>query len=226
MRHNNKGFTLLEILIALFIFAIVSMIMVSALHSIMTTQSAIEKNTEKFNRLQLAMILMSRDMEQIINRPITNVANVQEPALTGSPTEIKFTHGGMDNPFGELARSSMQHVHYFLTKESLVRETWNALDITNHTTSSQRILLDNVTDLRFQYLDSNGKLQNNWPTANQTQSQSTLPLAIRVTLTIKNQGKITQTYLIGAKLTGTKPPDKTPDQPSPPAGVPSSENDS
>lgn len=47
-RHDNRkqlGFTLLEIIIALFVFSIVSMIVVGALHNVLTTQSVTEKKS-------------------------------------------------------------------------------------------------------------------------------------------------------------------------------------
>lgn len=202
MCRNQKGFTLLEILIALFVFTIVAMIMVSALHTALTTQSVTEKNAARFNQLQIAMLLISRDFEQIIDRPIINAAGTQEPALYGTNTDIQFTHAGLANPLGELNRSTLQRTHYFLRKNSLVRETWPELDQTRHTLSSQRLLLQEVSDLRFQYLDQKGKFQNVWPAPDQ--ADTSLPKAIRISITIKNMGKISQLYIITGQSLGTK----------------------
>jgi general secretion pathway protein J len=197
LKKNQKGFTLLEILIALFVFTIVAMIMVSALHTALTIQTTTEKNARRFNHLQTTILLMSRDLEQTIDRSILNAGGTEEPALYGTNTEIKFTHAGLANPFWELNRSTLQRTHYFLRKNSLFRETWPVLDQTRHTQASHRLLLKEVTDLRFQYLDQHGKFQNAWPVPGQTEAG--LPRAIRVLITTKNRGNISQLYVIAGQ---------------------------
>lgn len=61
---SYHGFTLLEILVAVFIFTIVSVMTVTALHTVILTQTAMEKNTAQFNQLQIAMAIMQRDFQQ------------------------------------------------------------------------------------------------------------------------------------------------------------------
>jgi general secretion pathway protein J len=201
MLPNNKklprrhaGFTLLEILIALFIFSIVSMIMVSALHSVLTTQSVMEKNTARFNQLQIALVILSRDMEQAVNRPVVTAAGANELAMAGTKNDIRFTHAGHANPLGEMPRSTLQRVHYFTRDHVLIRETWQALDITHDTQSSERELLNDVEELRFEYLDRNGKFHRDWPDSGKTEIP--LPRAVRVYITLKTLGKMSQLYVL------------------------------
>lgn len=203
MRNKlTSGFTLIEILVALFVFTLVSMIMVSGLHSVLRAQSATEENSVVFNQLHLSMTLLQRDAEQIIDRPISNAANTLTPAVTGTRTEISMTHAGFSNPHGALLRTSLQRTRYFFQNQQLIRETWPALDITPDTPSSQRALLNNVTELQFQYLDQTGKFHSNWPTQGQT--QTALPRAIRVIMTLKTLGKISQLYLIPGQALATQ----------------------
>jgi general secretion pathway protein J len=198
---RNKGFTLLEILIALFVFSIISLIMVSALHTALNTQTVTEKNAERFSQLEITFNLVSRDMEQIIDRPIVNAKGSTEAALIGTSTDISFTHAGLANPFGELTRSTLQRTHYFLSKSTLIRESWPELDRTTKTISSQRELVNDIVDLRFQYLDQEGKFQHVWPPQGQT--QVSMPKAIRIELTFKNHDKMSQLYLIPGQPLGT-----------------------
>jgi type II secretion system protein J len=81
---RRAGFTLLEILIALFIFTIVSMILVSALHNVLNNQAATEKKAHQLAKLQIAMLLMSRDIEQTIrtNKPSRTIAALHFAART------------------------------------------------------------------------------------------------------------------------------------------------
>lgn len=191
---KNRGFTLLEVLIALFIFTIVSIIMVGALHTVFNSQSSTEKKSTRLSELQMALLIMSRDMQQIINRPITNKSGVLESPFIGSKNSVTFTHAGFTNPLGQLQRSTLQRVHYFLDKENVIRETWPALDQTPNTFSDKRKLLSMVTQLQFQYLDDKNQFQEEWPDKNNP--KIILPKAIRVVLTLKNWGKISQLYLV------------------------------
>ena len=200
--RNNLGFTLLEILIALFIFTIVSVIMASGLHSVLNSQAATEKKANSFAEIQIALLLISRDMEQAINRPITNAKNIQESALIGAPRSVTFTHAGLHNPDGELQQSTLQRAGYFVEKHEFIRETWEVLDQSAKKEGAKRILLNSVEDLYFEYLDEKGAFQKNWPPADK--QNAGLPRAIRMHLTLKNWGKISQTYVLAGEELDTK----------------------
>lgn len=195
-----SGFTLIEVLVALFIFAIISTLMASALHTILSSQSSVEKRTTRFAQLQMAMTLMSRDIEQIIDRPITTQNNSLESAVTGNENQITFTHAGLMNPSAQLLRSTLQRTNYHLEDQTLVRVTWPQLDQTSQTLSHQRPLLNDVTRLQIEYIDNKGYVSHRWPPGDQA-SNDELPRAIRITLTLKELGKISQTYLVpGQKI--------------------------
>jgi general secretion pathway protein J len=195
MNKKPTGFTLLEILLALFIFTIISMIIVSALHTIFSSQTATEKSAAKFTQLQVAMTLLSRDFEQVINRPITNPTGIIEGAFVGTHNSVTFTHAGLTNPLGQMQRSTLQRTHYEIINEMLLRVTWPQLDQTTHTLADKRILLKHVSELEFQYLDQRGHFQTRWPPPDQT-DKGALPQAVRVSVTVQDLGKISQLYII------------------------------
>lgn len=204
-REKHVGFTLLEILIALFVFTILSMIMAAGLHSVTTSQSATEKRAARLAELQIAFTILSRDFEQAINRPITGV-NGLEPAFSGMPKNIVFTHGGLANPFGQLTRSTLQRTQYTLENNTLVRLTWPVLDHTTKINPDKRILLDQVSDVRFDFLDNKNNFIPRWPSTNQ--QQSALPKAVRITITLRDFGKISQLYIIPVQTPEQQTPEK------------------
>ncbi len=187
------GFTLLEIIVALFIFSIVSMILISALHNIINNQAATEKNAARLEKLQIALLLLSRDLEQTINRPIITPSKKEEGFL-GTSTTVIFTHAGLQNPFNALTRTTLQRTRYQFNDNRLIRTTSPVLDPTENTPFDSRTLLTDVSALQFDYLDKNNKFQPTWPPADQ--ATAVLPRAVRVTLTLKNWGKIHQLYVI------------------------------
>jgi general secretion pathway protein J len=194
---KQKGFTLLEILIALFIFSILSMILTSALHSVINAQEGTEKSAEQLRDMQLALLMFSRDVEQAVNRPIISANGKEEAALIGSTTEITFTHAGLANPKAALVQSNMQRVRYYWGDQSLWRMTWPVLDLAPQTSSHARRLLSSLSAVTFQYLDSKGQFHREWP--QQSGSQEALPRAVQITFSIENRGDMTQLYVIPAK---------------------------
>lgn len=191
--NNKNGFTLLEILIALFVFTILSIIMSSALHNITTNQAVTEQRAARLDELQFALIIISRDLEQAVNRLSTDTTGI-DPAMIGAPDFIVFTHAGYANPFSSQNHSTLQRSSYLLENGNLKRANWPVLDHTLKIKPDERILLTNVSEIHFEYLDSQKKFRPSWPPPDQT--QSILPQAVRVTITLKDLGKITQLYLI------------------------------
>ncbi len=194
-RHKN-GFTLLEILIALFIFTIVSVIVVSALHNVINIQTDTQKKAARLQQLQIALLLISRDMEQIVNRPITTSAG-QIEGFIGQTKAVTFTHTGLANPFGQLNRATLQRTKYEWENGRLKRFTWPVLDRAKNIAPDARLLLDSVSDLQFEYLDNKGRFQKIWPPLDQP--KAVLPLAVRVSLTLRDWGNISQLYIIAGQ---------------------------
>lgn len=191
---RQSGFTLLEILVALSIFTLVAMMMTTGLHTILASQSQLEAKTKRLAELQMALLLFSRDAEQIMDRPITNAKGEVEQALVGGVSDVAFTHGGVANPLSQRPQSSLQRTRYLLDQNQLLRESSEVLDQTAKTTYARRLLLREVDELELNYLDDHGHFQNQWPPFNGNANH--LPHAIRITLILKNWGKISQLYLI------------------------------
>lgn len=197
MKNNAKGFTLLEILIALFIFTILSMILVTALHNVINIQSRTESNAERLRNLQMTLLVMSRDIEQVVNRPAWSASGKEAPPFEGSEHEFTFTHAGLANSSNNLTRSTLQRTRYSWDDSVLTRGTWAVLDAAPQSQIHTRELLTNVSAAHFEYLDKDGRFQNNWPL--QGESSQPLPRAVRINLTLKNWGTITQLYVISAQ---------------------------
>lgn len=212
MVHKNRGFTLLEILIALFIFTIVAMIMTKSLHSVLSTQSSTEKAAERLTATQMALLLISRDLEQTVDRPISDQEGRIEGAFIGNRNTVTFTHGGFANTAG----SSLQRSRYRLEKNQLLRDTWDALDQAPHATPHSRLLLNEIKDISFRYLDNKNVFHSYWPQEGEntsapetpptssptspamefTQTSNKLPRAVEVKLTFNHGGQLQQIYLL------------------------------
>ena len=194
---KNKGFTLLEILIALFIFTILSMMLVKSLHSVIDLSSRTDQHATRLRQMQMALLILSRDIEQIVDRPIFIASGAKEASLVGTSREFTFTHMGFANPMGMSVQSNLQRTRFFWDNNSLWQMSWEALDQAPSSKSHTRRLLEGVTTLRFQYLDQLGRFHDDWPLLDQT--NQILPQAIRISFTLASWGKMSQFYVIPTK---------------------------
>lgn len=197
---RKQGFTLIEILIALFIFAIISMILVGALRSVIEAEAGTERNAERLRSVQMALLLISRDMEQSVARPVLNASGGEEAAFIGAPHDVTFTHAGFVSVPGTVAKSSLERTRYTWHDNALWRISWQAVDNAPKAQSHERLLLSNVESVDFTYMDNNQHFYSSWPGG--AQNKQPLPKAVRMVLTLSNWGRLSQLYVI--PVTSTK----------------------
>lgn len=190
MRHKFLAFTLIEILVALMIFAIVGVLAAKSLHAMIRTHHILQKKDQQLLQLQITMNRMRRDMTQIIDRPIVDADGNSEAAFVVSQdNEIVFTRTGVQNS------SHMQRIGYVLDKNKLIRLTWNVLDQPPHLKPEKQVLLNHVQSLQWQFLTDKNQLVSSWPPTH----ASSLPKAIEMVMQIQNRGVIQGIFPIPAR---------------------------
>lgn len=204
MYCNNNGFTLIEILVALFIFAIIGTFAAMSLDSIIVSHAALKKVDQELSGLQMAMVLLRNDTRQIIDRPIQTAEGVREPGLIGSGgDEIEFTRTGVYDPLDTIQQSNMQRVAYTVQNQNFVRLTWDTLDRPPNDTPEVKILIPHVQSISWKFIARNNKVSSSWPPSTgsnmQTESQSDFPKAILMIIHITNKGVVEGTFPVPAR---------------------------
>lgn len=197
----QHGFTLLEILVALFIFLIVALMASQGLHTVLTTKEITEKNASRLAQLQIAMLLLERDITQAIDRPILDAVGQKQPALKGDKNYLELTHAGFANPFGIQQRSTLQRVRYQFDNGKLMRITWDVLDRIPATQPVSRTLIDNIRSLQWRFIDDGQNYYDSWPASEQAKTQ--LPKGIEIRISLKNQGNLLRLFFIPGKSLST-----------------------
>lgn len=165
MRNNLKknGFTLIEIIIAMAIFAVIMVIVMSGLNMVMRAQEQVSIRAKRLGELQMAMAVLIGDLSQIVPRPIRdNNGELIKAVLVDmtNPVRLELTSGGMINPNDQYQRSSLQRVGYGLEQNTLVRYGWPVLDRVNNTSMGKRRLLEGVTQFKVEYVNGRGEFIN------------------------------------------------------------------
>jgi general secretion pathway protein J len=215
--RRNRGFTLVELLVALFIAAVMFAIGYGAIRQALTSHGSLKDQQAHLLELQNAVRVMEQDFVQVAPRPVRQPVG-DEPAqaalaggasstqsalsssttsTTGAPPIVAFTRAGWANPKG-LQRTGLQRVAYYLENGTLRREHWSVLDPTLASTTIRRDLLTHVKAVTIRYMDVNHQWQEQWPPTtntvlvggNQELSLRQRPLAVEITLDTEDWGKV------------------------------------
>lgn len=182
-----SGFTLLEMLVAVAIFALASALAYGGLDGLMRARGQLDATQQRLARLQFAVGLLERDLRGVALRPVRDGYGAPLAAVEGTGDRLEVTHGGLANAMA-LPRAELERVGWRVLDGSLQRRRYAVLDRTPGSTALDDELLDRVESASFRYLDVQGREQPQWPPPQG--STAPLPRAVIVTLTLADVGEV------------------------------------
>jgi len=192
----TAGFTLLELLVAMAIFAIVGVLALSGYTQLQKQSEYTDKRLERIREVQRAVQTMGQDFEQLEPRPIRQPIGEQYiPAIQGGNAvdyKVEFTRAGWSNTAG-VARPTLQRVGYRLDQDGLWREYWLVLDRTQTSQPVRVKLLTGVRSVSFRFLTSNRTWSDRWPadtTAATVDAARARPAAVEFVIELEDWGRI------------------------------------
>ncbi len=192
-----RGFTLLELLVALAIFGLLAAMSYGGLQAVLVQQSHTEQAADRLGELQKMYLVMQRDIEQIVPRFVRDEFGDAQQPLIGGDT-LRLTRGGWRNPAGR-QRSTLQRIGYAYEEQQLVRYTWSVLDRAQDSEPLKQPLIEDVERLQLRYLESNDVWKEQWPDAADLVDNEVaegllglpaLPKAVEVTIEHKMYGTL------------------------------------
>ncbi|MEL0136948.1 MAG: type II secretion system minor pseudopilin GspJ, partial [Halieaceae bacterium] len=130
--ERERGFTLVEVLVAMAITALVAVISYSALSAALSATETLRVSTERAREIGQVMAMLSRDIRQTVNRPVIDEFGQQVPAVTGGELArdmLSLTRAGWHNSTGA-PRSTLQRVDWWIDEDTLWRGYFPVLDRT------------------------------------------------------------------------------------------------
>jgi general secretion pathway protein J len=199
--RRELGFTLLELLVATAIFALLSAAAYAGLVSIMDSRNALDARMERLAQMQRCFYFMGSDFRQIIDRRIRDGYGDELSFLSSNPLamdltgmNIEFTRAGYGNPL-DAPRSTLQRVAYQIEDGNLYRVTWPALDRSQDTEAIRGRLCGQIDTIEFGFLDHEGKWHAQWPPLEAATTQK-LPNAIEAILTLEDWGEVNRIFAL------------------------------
>ena len=185
--HRHAGFTLLELLVAVALFAVVAVLAYGGLDQIARQGSQLEAESTRLADVQRAVDRLASDLRAAVARPVRDASSGRLPALVGGARELDFTRGGYGNRLAE-PRAELERVGYRLEDRHLRRLHHAALDRPSPLPERNDDLLADVSELQFSYRDANGRSVASWPDSRA--GQTSLPAAVMIRLRLRDYGDI------------------------------------
>lgn len=195
---SARGFTLLEILVALIIFSLMSVMAYRGLSSVLQSRDHLAQENRKWRAVAMLFARIEQDLKLLANRPVRDVNDLKAPpflAQTQVRSEqeamLSFTRTGYSDQAGALAGPLRSG--YRLRGEVVEQILWPAPDAAPRATPAVNGLLNKVATLEFQYLDDAGAWHAQWPLPG---SNNTFPSAVQVILELKSGERIARLFAL------------------------------
>lgn len=195
MRRASSGFTLLELVVAISIFAIVGAMAYRGYAESASNAQRARDQARRLQSVQLAVRTLVADFRLLAPRPVREpIGDGLRPALMrggDAGTLVELTRAGWSNTAGT-PRGTLQRVAYALEDGKLVRYYWTVLDRTQASSPIRRELADRLQRIEFRYMNSAREWVDTWPPPGAPGQVGfrQRPMAVEIVLEFEDYGRI------------------------------------
>lgn len=182
---KQQGFTLIEIIIALAVFAIMASITSYVLTQSFEINKRVKQQAMQHHRLDLGLLVLRRETEQLINRPVRGNDQALFPALIGHSNILEFTRSGDVNPGAVGLKSTLKRVAYLCYGHRLLRRTWRVLDSPDRRAYHDQVVLEPLSACSFTYIDAKHISHSEWRIQRGDKAEHIAPLPSSIILHIE-----------------------------------------
>lgn len=189
---TERGFTLIEMLVALAIFAMVSAAGVMMLRASLDAQASVSTRLADTSGLMRLRAMLAGELMSAQPRPVRDTGGTMQPAIAANGNSMALSYAGDGTP-GGVGRAT-----YRLDGSNLVRT--GGLYADGAPEGPPAVLIRNVAALRWRYRGIDGAWADGWA----PDRPDRLPRAIEMTLTRKNSPPVVMAFVVGPD--GLPPP--------------------
>lgn len=198
----QRGFTLIEILIAMAIFTLIGLASTGLLTAVIDSNDISEERFHKLQTLQRAVTTIERDLQQAVARSIRVDGEKRPMVMAGGKVDgsdddgIGFVRGGWHNPQQMLPRSTLQYVAYRMRDNKLERLYSTYVDNVIGYEPKIRVLLEDIDGFKVEFKTSQGSKNEAETKWSESYQGPVLPLAVAVEFVSRDFGTIRREFTL------------------------------
>lgn len=195
---RDRGFTLVELLVALAIFALMAAFAYRGLDTMLASREALAAESRKWRDVAVFVGRVERDVDAVLARAAASPGGTLLPAISasidgGTTQGLALTRSGSSLQEGTLA--APRRIAYAMVEGRVERLAWEAVDAAPRAEPMRTPVLGNVRALAFRFLDDRGE----WRTAWMPTVAAQLPAAVEMTLELASGERITRLMEVSAR---------------------------
>ena len=198
MSMKQRGFTLVEVLVALAIFALMAVFAYRGLGAVMQTREHLSEDNRRWRDLALTLRQLEQDLDMAVDRPLRDAAGLVQPALAGNPDALGehaalLSVSRMGDAWHKGAAADVQRHGYRLNQGRIEQLVWPVLDQAPRAQPDVQTLLEGVRRFELRYLDAAGTWQPRWPLPG---GRMGLPAALEVVVELDEGVTVTRVFAL------------------------------
>jgi len=193
-----RGFTLIEVLIAITILAIMAALAYRGLTAILATRARVSEEDARLRAMVVFMSRIEHDLGGVVPRPVRGATQPCLPPLEGNPApqgDSQATVAFTRLTSGDAA-AGMRRVGYRLRGEQVEALTWPVLDQAPRTLPVSSVVLSGVSEFSLRYFDQAGNWATQWP--DPRGGAASLPRGIELTLKLTDGQAVRRLFALPA----------------------------
>ena len=193
-RRSQRGFTLIETLIALSLLAIISVMSFQAIEVVITADERSRVKESGAAEMQRVWQIIHRDLMHLRNRTFKDGLGGTEPAYLSYSDQfgVRFTRGG--GPMIATNPSGIRRVYYSLNSSGqFIRQSWGIAESPRYSDGVTLVMLNGVSEVLFEQLDDFKGYTTSWqPSGKNT---PVFPKMFRVTIRLENNTESSRLFI-------------------------------
>jgi general secretion pathway protein J len=182
---RRRGFTLVELLVAVAIFALIAGFAYRGLNAMLESREALQKESRKWRDVALFVGRVERDLESVLPRIALSTSGTPLMPVSSSldvPTAgdgLALSRSG--SPLQENTLAAPQRVAYRIRDGVIERLMWTSVDAAPRQDPTVVRVLPQAASLAFRFLDpKNGEWRTSWGLPGSGENR--MPAAVEMTL--------------------------------------------
>ena len=181
---NNKGFTIIEILISLVILSMIAIVSSNILKSSLDTEQETSQRLNSIKELNLASTIIRRDLRQVVN---VNSKDFYGNNLYGTfISKVNSQDLIFNSNIKSLSNavSSIKRIQYKIDDNNFIRKQYFSSNPYDQDDFIKIELIKNIDNLRFSFFHENS-WHESWPVSKDTSNQ--IPILVKIEFTKENK---------------------------------------